>query len=229
MAQTNFTQASFNFPFLDHYLDDDFLVSLENSKAFNFISKYNKQDQDLPKIFAIFGKKNCGKTHLAHIWQRKMKAEFLKIDNLVDFEIVNFIAPGYAYIIENIENITNQVALFHIFNIVVEKKAYLMLTSSANLQDIKYDFADLKSRLTNIFAIGINDPEVDFIKMLLIKHFATKQLLVEDKVTDFVAANIDRNYQRISEIVRLLEFYCFEEKRKLTIPFISEILRKSHA
>ena len=219
-------QTSFDFPFLDHYLSSDFLVSAENSTAYNFISNYNLQNQNLPRIFALWGKNSCGKTHLAHIWQRRMAAEFLRIEEIEDCEIANFISSNQCYIVEDVENIQNQIVLFHLFNIIIEKNCCLMLTSNVALNRIEYDFADLASRLKNVFAIEIKDPEIDFIKMLLVKQFAIKQLLVEDKVIDFLAKNIDRNYQRIMEIVRLLEFYCFEEKRKITIPFITEILGK---
>jgi len=220
-------QSSFNFPFIDHYLDDDFLVSEENSKAFNFISNYDKNNDILPKIFAIYGKKHCGKAHLAHIWQRKMSAEFLDLEKLEDFEIASHIEKNQAYIVENIGQITNQIALFHIFNIVAEKNCYLMLTSHINLGQIKYNFADLSSRLKNIFTIEIKDPEIDFIKMLLIKQFSAKQLMIEDKVIDYLAKNIDRNYEAVMQISKLLEFYCFEEKRKITIPFVSNVLEKN--
>ena len=74
-------QTSFDFPLLDNYLDDDFLIFAENSKAFKFVSEFDKNNQNLPKIFAIFGDRASGKTHLAYIWQRKMGAEFLRIDN----------------------------------------------------------------------------------------------------------------------------------------------------
>ncbi len=219
-------QSSFDFPFLDNYLDDDFLVAFENSKAFEFITNYDLEDRNLPKIFVIYGKKYSGKSHLSHIWQRLAKADFLDLDNLDDETIANHIEENKAYIIENIEQITNQTVLFHIFNIVLERNCHLMLTSNTPLGQIKYDFADIASRLKNVFSIEIKDPEIDFIKMLLIKQFSVKQLLVEDKVIDYLAKNINRNYEAIVQVSKLLEFYCFEKKKKITIPFVSEVLGK---
>lgn len=218
-------QSSFNFPFLDHYLDDDFLVAPENSKAFEFISNYNLENKDLPKIFAICGKRFCGKTHLAYIWQRKMKAEFLKIDDLEDCEAAGKIEENGSYIIENIEEISNQTVLFHIFNIAAEKNCNLMLTSTKPISQIEYDFADLSSRLKNVFTINIDDPDVEFIQMLLIKQFALRQLRIEDRVIDYVTKNIDRSYEAVVQISRLLEFYCFEQKKTITVPFVGEILK----
>jgi chromosomal replication initiation ATPase DnaA len=217
-------QSSFDFPFLDHYLDDDFLTSKENLKAFNFVSDYTKSNNDLPKAFAVYGKKHSGKSHLAHVWERSMNAEILKLDDLEDFEVASQIEDGKAYIIEDVDTLDNQVVLFHAFNIALEKGCFLMLTSSVTLSEIKYDFADLESRLKNVFAIKIDEPEIDLVKMLLVKSFAAKQLMVEDKVIDFLAKNIDRSYEKIGRASKLLEFYCFEQKRKITVSLVNEVL-----
>lgn len=218
-------QTSFDFPLLDNYLDDDFLIFAENSKAFKFVSEFDKNNQNLPKIFAIFGDRASGKTHLAYIWQRKMGAEFLRIDNFDNIKISNQIEEGHAYIIENLEEIKNQKALFHIFNAIVEKNGFLLVTANSSLNHLKYHFDDVASRFKNIFSIEIKNPQIELTKMLLIKQFAIRQLFVEDKVIDYLAKNIDRNYGMIVQISKLLELYCFEQKQKITIPFISKILK----
>lgn len=220
------SQISFDFEPQNFYLEKDFLLSKENLSAFNFIVNYNSQKLDLPRIFSIFGKKFCGKTYLAKIWQRKLDAEFLDLKNIKNFEIIDYLEPNKAYIIEDIDEITNHNALFHIFNVASEKNCYLMLTSNCSLQNIDYNFSDLSSRLKNVYDIKINDPELEFIKMLLIKHFANMQLKIEDKVVDYLAKNLDRSYEKIMQISKLLQFYCFEEKRKITIPFSAKILKR---
>lgn len=223
-------QSSFNFPFLDNYRDDDFLLSKANEQAFDFVNNYDqieqKKEGDFAKIFALIGKKSSGKSHLCHIWRRKMNAEFLKLNLLKDFELAGQIEPKKAYIIENIEEITNQIALFHIFNIAIERDCYLMLTCNINFSEMEFNFSDLKSRLQNIFTIEIQDPDIDFVKMLLVKQFSNRQLMVEDKVIDYLAKNTDRDYDKIVKISKLLEFYCFEQKRKITIPFVTHVLDK---
>ena len=220
-------QLSFNFPFQDNYPAEDFVVSDENSDAFNFISKYNFSDPlKFPKIFAIYGSNCSGKTHLSHIWQKKSKARFIDIEKLQNVDFGNYIEANKSYVIEDIDKIFNQVALFHIFNIICEKEAHLLITSSVNLNLIEYSFADLESRLKNVFSIQIKEPNSDLIKILLVKNFSNRQLKVENKVIDYIAKNIDRHFEAISNISRMLEFYCFEEKRKITIPFVSEVMER---
>lgn len=220
-------QSSFDFPFLDRYLDSEFLVVPENSKAFKFISTYDSANKDLPKIFAIYGRHGSGKTHLAHIWQRKMQANFLNPDHLIEAEIAIHIEKNQNYIIENIENMRNQTALFHIFNIALEKNCSLLLTADKNPTLIKYHLEDLASRLKNIFAIEIKNPENDLMKMLLVKQFSAKQLKINDKIIDYLAGNLDRSYEKIEQITKLLEFYSIERKQKITQKFVKELLLKN--
>lgn len=219
-------QSSFDFPFLDRYLDCDFIASKENERAFNFIQNYDIKNHNLPKIFAIYGEHSCGKTHLAHIWQRKMNGSFLSVNNLQEGEIVSQIESNKSYIIEDIESVKNQIIMFDIFNIILEKNCSLLLTSNKNPELIKYNLADLASRIRNVFAIEIQRPESEFIKILLIKKLADKQLKIDDKIIDFLAKNLDRSYLKIEQFIKLVEFYSFERKEKITQKFVKELLQQ---
>ena len=220
-------QTSFNFPFKDNYLADDFVVSPENAAIFNFVSKYDMSvGSTQPKIFAICGSKHSGKTHLAYIWQKQSQAKFIVRSTLKNLDFVSHIQANQAYIIEDIDLIEDQLSLFHLFNTICEKQAHLLITSSKPLDQIDYQFADIASRFKNIFCLAIKEPDAELIKILLIKNFSTRQLRVENQVIDYIAKNIDRHFTSIYNISKMLEFYCFEKKRKITIPFVSEVIAK---
>ena len=220
-------QLSFNFPFQDKYLLEDFIVSNCNQVAFEFIKNYRLDNENLPRIFAIIAPELAGKTYLANIWQKELSAEFLNLKDLEDINLVKFIQPKKCYIIEDIDEIKNQELLLEIFNIIQEKHSFLMLTSSVNLNRLGLKIKDLNSRLKNVFELKIIKPDDDFIKMLLIKNFAVKQLKVGDKVVNFLAKNLHRSFGVIFDIVKLLEFYSLEEKRRITILLAKEVLKIS--
>jgi chromosomal replication initiation ATPase DnaA len=220
-------QLSFDFPFEDKYLIEDFIVSSSNQFVFNFIRNYNIDDTALPKIFAIIAPELAGKTYLSNIWQKKLSAEFLDLDDLIDTNLVKFIQPRKYYIIEDIDKIKNNELLLEIFNIVQAKYSFLLLTSSVNLNQVGLKVKDLNSRLKNVFELSIVKPDDDLIKMLLIKNFAEKQLLVSDKVVNFLIKNLHRSFSAIFDIVKLLEFYSLEKKRKITTLLAKEVLKKS--
>ncbi len=220
-------QLSFDFPFQDKYLPEDFIVSTCNQSAFEFISNYDINNKTLPKIFAIKAPKLAGKSYLANIWQRKNDAEFLNLKELTSTNLIRLIRTKKFYIIEDIDQIKNQELLLQIFNLAQEKSSFLLLTSSASLNRVGLKIKDLNSRLKTTFNLEITNPDDHLIKMLLIKNFAAKQLKVSNKVIDFLAKNLQRSFAAIFDIVKLLEFYSLEKKRNITIPLAREVLRQN--
>jgi len=220
-------QLIFNFPFIDNQKAEEFIVSTENLSVFNFIENYSTKNPATPRIFAIYGPKYSGKTHLAKIWQQKLLAKSLDIGDLQNADLSSLILENQAYLIENIDEIKNQKILFHLFNFLLEKECYLLITSATPIAAINYQFADLASRLKNIFTLKIENPEIELIKMILMKNFSLRQLMVDDQVIDYITKNIERSYRAIFEITKILEFQCFEKKRAITIPLVSEVLKNS--
>jgi chromosomal replication initiation ATPase DnaA len=217
-------QLSFNFPFQEKHQPEEFLISSCNKAAFDFVQNFNISNQELPKIFAIKAPKFSGKTYLSKIWAKNNNAEFLHLDDLEKVNLIKFVKARKFYIIEDIEKVRNLELLLQIFNLVQEKMAYLMITSSTGLERLGIKIKDLNSRLKNVFQIEISKPDDELIKMLLIKNFSSKQLKVEDKVADFIAVNLSRDFASIADFSKLLEFYSLEKKRNITIPLVKEIL-----
>ncbi|MES2677761.1 MAG: DnaA/Hda family protein [Pseudomonadota bacterium] len=219
-------QLSFNFPFQEKYLAEDFVVSPCNEAAFEFIQNYDLQNESAPKTFAILAPKLAGKSYLANIWSKKVEAEFLHLTDLKNVNLIKFIKAKKFYIIEDIDEIKNPELLLQIFNLIQEKLGYLLITSSVNLSLVGLKIKDLNSRLKNVFQLEIERPDDELIKMLLTKNFAAKQLKVEGRVIDFLTQNLNRDFASIYDIVRLLEFYSLEKKRNITVPLAKEILAR---
>lgn len=220
-------QLVFDFPSQEQYSPEDFIISSANHYAFNFISNYNPGQQNLPKIFTLLAPKSAGKTYLANIWQKKFNAEFLNLGDLENTDLIKFIKDKKFYIIEDIDQIKNQKLLLQIFNLITEKSAHLMLTTTTNLHQINFTIKDLSSRLKNVFEIEIKKPDDNFIKMILIKNFATKQLKVSNQVIEFLTKNLPRNFAEIFDTVKLLEFYSLKKKKNITIPLIKEVMKQN--
>ena len=219
-------QLSFDFPVQDKYLLEDFIVSESNKQVFEFIQSYRIDHHNVPRIFAIVADKSSGKTYLANLWQKRMSAEFLNLEHLENTNLVKFIEQKKCYIIEDIDKVKNQELLLHIFNVIQEKHSFLLLTSSVGLNRVGLKINDLNSRLRNVPQLEIAKMDDYLIKMLLIKNFADKQLVVRDKVINFLAKNLQRNYIAVFDAVRLLEFYSLEKGCNITIPLIREVLKK---
>ena len=204
---------------------NDFITSKCNLKPWNFINNYCPKNGNLPKIFAVIGKKMSGKTHLAQIWKEKFSGQFLEISNLKRANLLEIVTEKQFYIIENVDslNLEEERILLQIFNLCLQKSAHLLLTSAKSLEEISLSTKDLSSRLRNVFHVDIMPITPDFSEMLLVKIFAEKQLRVSAQTTKFLAKNIITRYQDLFAAAKLLEFNSLEKRRAITIGLVKEI------
>ena len=92
-----------------------------------------------------------------------------------------------------------------------------------NTYDFK--FKDLYSRLREFFYLEIKKPDDEMCKMLMVKLFSDKQIIIKNKeIFDFVFKRLSRTYLDIYIFVEKLDRLSLEKKRQLTIPLIKEIL-----
>jgi chromosomal replication initiation ATPase DnaA len=222
------------------YLKEDFILSAENKTAFEFLEKFFKQkikhsETNLKKdcflslisIALLSGEEHCGKTHLLHIFYNKYPnlVNFINEQELIGVNLNNFFQKNHFYILENIEKIKDPELLLHIINCVLENSSFLILSSNFKVSELNFEIKDLNSRIKNIFNISIKSPELDLIKILLIKNFAKKQLAIDNKIIEFIKNNLDKSYQAIFNIVKIIEFHCQENRQHLTLSLVDRWLK----
>ena len=100
-----------------------------------------------------------------------------------------------------------------------------MLTSKFNMSQISFELPDLKSRLLSMPQVNIDFPDDRLLKNLLIKQFLDKGILVEMDVIDYLIKRIDRSFEAISKLVAKIDFKSLEKAKKITIPFIKNIIK----
>ena len=208
----------------DPYLEEDFVLLDENSAAVNFLSKFFAQKKfsqaQFPSLL-LRGPAQSGKTHILNIFAKKFQAEFLQIVEISDQNLSSFFSENKFYILENINEITDEKLLFHLVNAAAESKAFLILSSQNKAQ---FELKDLSSRIKNIFALEIKNPSQEAIKMLLINAFSRKQLKVSRGVIDFIASHSERTFEAVIVSVKLVEFYTAEVGKNITIKEMKKIL-----
>lgn len=226
-------QLDFDFEKNNSYHIDDFIVFQGNQEAFDFVS--GKFDDDLnSRVFLITGSEKSGKTYLSHIWQKKSGAVFLdlnkmnKIKDIKEFYItlINFIQPNKNYILEDLENLSlEEEKLFHLINTINEKKAKLLITSKKLVTDFLFETNDLQSRFQNIinFKIGFLDDMSK--KFFIMKLFADKQMLIDEKVINFLVKNTSYVYKEIfDKIEKIIKSFSQQKgRKKITVEFIKSI------
>ena len=215
-------QLSFNFNVDGQNIDDELIICSSNLKIFQFLDQYRFKSDILPNIICLIGGKNSGKTSFINLWVSNFGAN--DVSNILVSELNNVINQGEFYYFDNICDNVDPEFLFHLINIIKEKSAFLLLSSSKMLIDIKWNLEDLKSRIKNIHQLEIENPDDDLVKILLTKYFAKRQLKIDLKIIDYISSNVKRDFDDIFRVANLIEDNCFRRNRRVTIPFLKEIL-----
>ena len=140
-------QSIFDFPPLEEFYEEDFIISYSNLEAYNAI---NHSENWADKRLLLVGEAGSGKSHIARIFSHKANAVFINLPlDLTAMHKGNLI-------LEDIHNIADQDSLFHIINFCKNNQTNLLLTAS---ELPEFSLADLQSR--------INATAKVFIKPLL--------------------------------------------------------------
>ena len=205
------------------YQETDFLLLKENQAAVNFLKKFfaqgNFSRSQFPSLI-IRGGKCSGKTHLLHVFAKKFPLEFLQNSGISDLNLGSFFQANKFYVLENIDEIANEELILRLINSAFEAKAFLIITMRYQVQ---FKLKDLMSRLKNIFAVEIKNPSYETIKQLLSNGFARRQIKLPSKIINFIADNIERSYEAVSNAEKIVELHCHESGKNVTMKEAKEI------
>lgn len=215
-------QESFNFILEEKQQPiEDFVVSPANRYAYSLITNWPENWNS--NAVLIYGPSGSGKTTLAEIWKKKTAATFIKPDDIYSGKL----SGKKNYIIDDIEKVHDEVALFHFFNLVKERKGYILFTSCKHPQNLNIRLPDLKSRINAIPSAGLDNPDDELIRTLLLKNFVEHQLKVGMDVIDYMVMRIDRSFSVINNIVDILDRESLKEKKNITVPFVKNVLESN--
>jgi chromosomal replication initiation ATPase DnaA len=191
---------------------EDFLVSDSNAAAVALVDRW----PDWPVGAAILvGPRGSGKTHLANVWQLRADATPHAAPSLTR-ESVPTVASAGAVIIENIETLIDEAALFHLLNLVREQRLQVLLTTDTAPGDLKIALPDLHSRLKALPLASIEAPDDALLRAVLVKLFADRQLSVEPHIVDYVLVRMERSMSAAERFVAEADRQALVLQRRVT-------------
>lgn len=206
------------------YRAEDFLFLPENSVARNLLEKFFLQKEfgkSLLSSLILRGPRQCGKTHLLHIFSEKFGAEFLDHKKISQLNLVEFFAENRFYILDDVEDIEDEELLLRLVNSAFEAKAFLILI----LNDItQFRLKDLLSRLKNIPIAEIKNPDLDAVKQLVVNALAARQIKLSMQLIDFISSRVARNYTAIFGTIKKLEDFANERGKNISLKDVKELL-----
>ncbi len=204
-------QSIFDFPLIEEFFEEDFIISYSNIEAYNAINHFESWAD---KRLLLIGEQGSGKSHIARIFSHRANAQILNLP----LDLVSL--PKENLIIEDIQN-TDPESLFHIINLCKNNHANLLLTASSLPE---FTLPDLQSRINATTKILIKSPDEILFRAILHKHFVQRQINLDQEILDYLSIRLTRGYAAIKEFVALVDQYSLVSKRRITIPLIKKVL-----
>lgn len=200
---------------------EDFLISGANRAAAGAIDQWPHWPQ---ASMLVVAPPRAGKTHLGNVWRLKSGATRLAADALCEDDIA--FSSG-ALLVEDLHaGIAHERVLFHLLNLVRERKLSMLLTSRVPPGELRVDLPDLRSRLRALPLVAIANPDEALLKAVLVKQFADRQLVVEPHVVSHIALHMEQSMQAAAAIVAEIDRTAMSAHRKVTRALAAEVLAR---
>jgi chromosomal replication initiation ATPase DnaA len=118
--------------------------------------------------------------------------------------------------IENVQELADEAALFHLLNLVREQRLQVLLTTDTAPGDLSVKLPDLRSRLKALPLASIAAPDDPLLRAVLVKLFADRQLSVEPHVIDYVLVRMERSMLGAERLVAEADRQALRLQRRVT-------------
>jgi chromosomal replication initiation ATPase DnaA len=200
---------------------EDFLVTPSTEAAVAMVDRWPNWTH---WATLVQGPKRSGKTHLVNVWRARSGAAVVPAAQLSD-QAVDLLRAQGAIAIENLERgIADERALFHVLNVAREEQRTVLLTSEKVPADLVVRLPDLRSRLRALPVVAIGAPDDQLLRLVLVKLFADRQVIVDPSVVDYLALHMERSLAEAHRLVEALDRRALSVKRRLTRALAAEVL-----
>jgi chromosomal replication initiation ATPase DnaA len=215
------TQLTLDLPHRAALGAEDFLVSDCNIAAVKLVDSWPKWQES---AWLLIGPPSSGKTHLARVWQARSGARFLDA-KMLDTKFIDEVREGTPIVVEDADSSAyDERALFHLLNLAREKQLFMLLSARGAPSRWTISLPDLASRLKAVPIVEIRAPDDALLRMVMLKHFADRQLDVDPKVLEFLALHVDRSMQAAAAAVEAVDRLALGTGRKINRQLVVEAL-----
>jgi len=205
------------------YKREDFIIAEGNREALAWLDRW--PDWPAPAL-TLSGPPGSGKTHLARIWARRAGARLLDAAELADqnvADLTTLAAASPAIVIEHAEQASER-ALFHLYNLVRERRGHLLLVSGQPPARWAIHLPDLASRLRAAPAVAVAPPDDELLGSLILKQLADRQLHAGPGVVRYLVTHMERSAEAARRVVAALDRKGLTERREIDRRLAADVL-----
>jgi DnaA family protein len=183
----------------------------------------------------IWGKPATGKTHLLQAICERVGdlSVYLPLEyaKAAGAGVLQGLAERRFVCIDDLDSVAGdeewELALFDLLNQIADNDGMLIVSASSPPRESGIDLADLESRLSRLPVFQIRElEEADRIKALQLRAHHRGLELPDDTATYLLSRN-RRDMASLYELLDRLDTLSLIAKRRLTIPFVREVLGPS--
>ena len=120
--------------------------------------------------------------------------------------------------------VNNPKAIFDLYNRVLEENNFIVISGNESVQKLTINLPDLVSRLAWGLTEQIRSLD-DSEKINTLQYRAAQRgLLLSDEAAKFLVNRLSRDMGSLIKTLDILDKASIQEQRKITIPFIKDVL-----
>jgi chromosomal replication initiation ATPase DnaA len=195
---------------------DDFLEAPSNRAALTWLARTGSW----PGLrLALWGAGGCGKTHLLHLWARRIGARYVRGPSLE----MERLSSGMA--IDDADLLPDETVLLHTLNAAAEANVPILLAARQAPARWPVKLPDLSSRLRAISAVEIGAAEDSLLRLLFARLLAERQLKVPACVQDWLTLRLPRTPAAMREAAVRLDRASLASGRAVNRPMAASVLQ----
>lgn len=215
-------QLPLELPTTERFGREEFLPAASNRAALDMIDRW----PDWPdRVLTLVGPRGAGKSHLCAVWAARAGALVADPASPPSLESLVAEAPR-AILIDNVDRVAQETALFHLLNFVNESGAFLLMSAARvpRAEDVR--LPDLLSRLRRAPVVEIGAPDEELMRAVLEKLFRDRQLLVEPPALAYAALRLDRSLDAARSFVAALDREALAQGRAVTRALAAQVMER---
>ncbi|MDO4626099.1 MAG: DnaA inactivator Hda [Pasteurellaceae bacterium] len=220
-----------------HQLDDDSLTNFYADNNLLLLDSLQKNFIQLKQpVFYIWGPEGCGKSHLLkavcnYFLSQQRSAVYVPLDKSQYFSpaVLDNLENQHAVCLDNLQIVMGDAdwerAIFDLFNRIKESgQCLLLISANQSPKQLDIHLPDLASRLIwgEIYPLNpLNDAQ----KVQVLQQKSRQRgIELPDDTANFLIKRLNRDTHSLFNTLEQLDKASLQAQRKLTIPFVKEIL-----